>query len=383
MIRATQAQAAHFILQKNYLTEPATSLTDVVERLVGLPAQPPETPHLAAVARLAAFRPADLLDTLHRRRTLIEGSLMRSQLTIVPVESFALYHAATTRQRRQNLNSELRMWGLENEEIERWGAAILAVTANQPHTAEAIAAQLPPEARRDLSQTSRGGWVSTTSPVAQALRWLTATGDLYAGRDPAAGAGWRSGARLYAPLAYWYPDIDLSDAPDEATAQATVVRRYLAAFGPATEADISFWTGFGKSETARAVSALSGETTLALVENIPGMTLLLKSQAESLSDTSPPAEPVVKVLPADDPFTTAHRASRGRYFRDQSRQRQVFSSTGAAKPAIIVNGQIVGVWQLPTADSPPTWHLLDEAFPMAQIQPQLEVEFERIGRFLE
>lgn len=381
MIRATQAQAAHFVLQKNYLTEPAASVMEMIERLVGLPAKPLETPHLGALARLAAFSPADLLEPLRHDRTLIEGSLMRSQPAIVPVERFAVYHAATARQRRQSLNSEFRLWGLENEEIERLGAAILAVVT-EPLSVEEIAAQLPPEASRELSQTSRGGRVSTTSPVVQALRWLTATAQLATGPEPATATDWRSEARRYAPLATWYPNLDLADAPDEATAQTSVVRDYLTTFGPASEADISFWSGFGKSETARAVNALSRETTLALVEGIPGMMLLLKSQAEALAGFELPAEPVVNLLPADDPFSTAHRASRSRYFPEQSWQRQVFASSGAAKPAITVNGQIVGLWQLPTAESALTWHLLGEDLPLTQIQPRLAAEIERVSAWL-
>ena len=383
MLRATQAQTAHFILQKNFLTTPAADLIEMVAQLGGLPAQPLLTPHLAALSRLLTYRPAELMAALEQERRLIMAELMRGQPYLLPVDQFPLYHAATARQRRQNLNSEFRLWDLENAEVEQLGQAILAELGDEPATVETIAARLPARHVRELRQTSRGGRVSTTSNVALALHWLTATGLLYAGRDPATGLDWRSERVVYAPLRACYPDLDLNDTPDEATAQATVVRSYLAVFGPASEADISFWTGFGKSETARAINALSRETTLVLVEGLPGMMILLKAQAETLTATEPPATPQVKLLPADDPYSTAHRASRSRYFTHPAWQRQVFSNVGAAQPTILINGQMAGVWQVPPAGQPPTWHWLGEAEQSfgGEIEAEVEAQLARLAAF--
>jgi hypothetical protein len=49
-------------------------------------------------------------------------------------------------------------------------------------------------------------------------------------------------------------------------------------------------------------------------------------------------------LPADDPFVIAHRASRARLIADPRLQRQVFNNAGQARPTILVDGRIVGVW---------------------------------------
>jgi hypothetical protein len=236
-----------------------------------------------------------------------------------------------------------------------------------------------------VSQISRGGRVSTTSNVALILRWLVAKGMLSASpaeiKDLPGFANLAGPTKefLYAPLTAWYPELDLSTAPSEAEAQAALAHAYLAAFGPASEADISFWTGFGKSETARAVGALAAKTTLVLVVGIPGMLLLLKAQAEALQAAQPPAQPVINILPADDPFTTAHRASRSRYFSDQKLQRHIFSSTGAAEPVIAVNGQIVGTWAW--AGSQLTWRLLAEIDPA--LLPLIQTEIEHIGAFIQ
>lgn len=369
MIRATQAQTAAFILTKNYLTGlKAPHLPGLVHAVVALPGAPDLTPFVAASARLSNFSPADLLDALYQQRTLIKSPLMRSASAIVPAEQYPLFLVATARQRNQDANSEFRLWGLDNSEVEAIEKVVLA-EEDWPASAEAVAARLPQSLVRPLSQTSRGGRVSTISSVALVLHWLTAKGILGVNQENPANP-------LYAPLHYWYPDLDLTALPGEAEAQAALVRAYLAAFGPSTEADISFWTGFGKSETARAVGALAAKTTLAMVEGIPGMLLLLKEQADMLASTQP--QPVIKFLPADDPFTTAHRASRSRYLADPQQQRRVFSSTGAAQPAVVVNGQISGTWQWSGGQF--AWELFTEVDPT--YQPLLQAEAERLAAFL-
>lgn len=381
MIRVSQAQAARFILHKNYLDDQkATDLLPLIKDLVGLPGLPATTPYLVAQTRLAQFKPQQLTQALYESHQLIRAHLIRSASYIVPAEMYAALHRATWRQRNQALNADFRLWSVENDEIERLGEIILETIGNEPKSLEAIIRHLPPNSIKELSQTSRGGRVSTTTNVELALAWLTARGVLCMGQ-PGSGDGsdWRAGPLAYTPLHTWYPDLDLSAPPGEAETQARLVHDYLAAFGPATEADISFWTGFSKSETARATNALSSETTLTMVEGIPGMLLSLKAQADALKETEGFSEPLINILPADDPFTTAHRASRTRYFTDPKLQRHVFSSSGAAKPTIIVNGHLVGLWD--QQDDKFVWRLLTPIDPA--LLPLIQTKVEQVAAFID
>jgi hypothetical protein len=171
MIRTTQAQAAHFVLAKTYLTAPkAAGIVPLASDLAGLPGAPTLTPFLAAHSRLVNFTPTDLLTELIQKRRLIQSPLMRSAAYIVPVEHYTSLVAATARQRNQDFNSEFRLWGLDNSEVEALEQAVLD-SDDWPSTAEAVIARLPPSLPREVSQTSRGGRVSTTSNVALVLGW--------------------------------------------------------------------------------------------------------------------------------------------------------------------------------------------------------------------
>lgn len=355
MIRATQLQTARFILHKNFLAGiPAPTIEHLTTELVGLPLQP-DRPLLGAQHRLPpttdrqAIRDAAL--TEHR---LISGRLMRQARYLIHRDEFVSLHTATARQRKQGFNAEFRLWGIDNEEVDRLSQAILAALGDEPLTESQLTAALASDTVRELSQTSRGGRVSKTTNLALVLDWLVAEGQLY--RPP---AELITCEPTYQPLSQAYPQLDLTSRPSEAEAQTVLVRRYLATFGPTTEADISFWTGFGKSETARAVGKLASETTMVMVDGIPGMLLLLKSQTDELKATPRLADPIVNILPADDPFVTAHRASRSRYFNDQKLARKVFNSAGNAQPTIVVNGKIVATWQWSPSEGL-SWQILAE-----------------------
>ncbi|MCB0209947.1 MAG: AlkZ family DNA glycosylase [Anaerolineae bacterium] len=381
MISITLPQAMQFILQKNYLAhQQAHSVPQIVKSIAGLPADSLTTPFLAARARLSDFKPDDLQTALEQPAGFLKSALMRSAPYVITAEHYPTYYAATARQRKKDFNAEFRLWGIaDNAEIEKLGDMILTVVGAAPLSAEAIMTRLPVGAVKKYTHTSRGGRVTETTNVELALRWLGAQAQLYTANIS---SDWHSERLVFGHFADKYPDIDLADLPSEAEAQKELVHRYLAAFGPVTEADISFWTGFGKSETARATGVLARDIMLTMVQGSSGILLSLKSQVDTLKVVEPPAEPVISVLPADDPFITAHRASRARYFSDQKLQRRVFNSVGAAKPTILVNGQVVGLWSWEPNDESATltWQLLTAVD--AAVEALIEAEIEQVAAFV-
>jgi hypothetical protein len=78
---------------------------------------------------------------------------------------------------------------------------------------------------------------------------LTLLGLLVRGRPR---GSWRSSQYEYALLSDWLPSGYLAPVPSD-QAQAHLLNRYLAAFGPASLEDIAWWAGWSKGE-ARTVS---------------------------------------------------------------------------------------------------------------------------------
>jgi len=352
MIRVTRAQALLFTLQKSYLTNhDITDIPHIVSQLAGIPATT-QTPLLALKARLSTATKAEITTDLTTNPNLIYGITLRSEAHLLNLADYVNHHTATARFRRQAFNAEFRTWGISNEDVESLSQQIGQIVETEPITQAEIISALPANTLQRYQQTTRGGRTSQTDNVALVLRWLVAQGVLYADPTPptappllrANQSPSPEPERTYVQLTHRYPNLDMSNLPSEASAQLNLVRHYIATYGPVTEADISFWSGLGKSETSRAVNRLSGETMLTMVEGIPGMLLTLKSQASALRAVEIPDNPMINMLPANDPLLIAHRASRQRYFADQKRQRLIFGNASTAKPTILLNGQTVGTW---------------------------------------
>jgi hypothetical protein len=160
---------------------------------------------------------------------------------------------------------------------------------------------------------------------------------------------WRSNLYEYAALSDWLPDVHLeSVAPQEA--RAWLVRRYLAAFGPATLDDIQWWTGFSKGEIGEALETLKPATVEVAIEGLGDGYLMLAEDARRLRDfarpdvpsTSSGQAPYVFLLPGLDPYIMGYR-DRRRFLASEHRAK-VLDRAGNAMPTVWVNGRVVGAW---------------------------------------
>lgn len=368
MLQISQTQLINFTAQKAGLLNPPPDLAAVVAAVLALPALDPAAPVLAAWTRNPAIALPQVRANELDAAGLLRGVFMRQELQLIPVERWLYYHAATQRQIRRSFNVVWITWQIERAEVEALGAQVLAALNDGPATIAALTARLPAGAVRPLEHTTRGGHRKETDSLRLALDWLSATGQI--GCRPAAEAPFWAAPTHYERRDLAYPMLQNSTLPPEAEAQTEVVRWYLAAFGPATEADIDFWTGFGKGERARSTGQLFRELTQVQVAGLPGTMLVLKTQADALAATADDLLSGCHFLPADDPFLKAYRASRNRFIPDPKTQNRVFRPDGRVQPTILLDGKLIGTWQ---------W-LRDDAGSRLQLQPFAEVTLAQQAR---
>jgi hypothetical protein len=152
---------------------------------------------------------------------------------------------------------------------------------------------------------------------------------------------WRSNLYEYAALSDWLPDVDPeSVTPQEA--RAWLVRRYLAAFGPATLDDVQWWTGFSKGETEEALGTLKPAAVEVSIEGLGDGYLMLAEDAQRLRDFARPDAPYVFLLPGLDPYIMGYGDRRR--FLAAGHRAKVFDRAGNAMPTLWVNGRVVGAW---------------------------------------
>ncbi len=116
-----------------------------------------------------------------------------------------------------------------------------------------------------------------------------------------------------------------------------LVRRWLATFGPGTEADIVWWLGATKTVVRRALAELDA-TQVSLDAGDVGW--VLPDDVEPPAD--PDEEPWAALLPVLDPTTMGWKQRD--FYLDPDDKAYLFDTNGNAGTTAWWNGRIVGCW---------------------------------------
>jgi hypothetical protein len=153
--------------------------------------------------------------------------------------------------------------------------------------------------------------------------------------------GWKSNIHTYFRVLDYYPDLDLTEFGEE-EARGNVIQHYISSFGPVSEQDIGWWTGFPIKQVRKVLRKLEGEISVVEIAGLDGRFFLLSSEWELLRSSEPPRRPVVNLLPSLDPYLMGYKR-RERYLNSRYCE-MILDRSGNATATILVDGQIVGVW---------------------------------------
>ena len=200
--------------------EPLTALA-AMERLVGMQAQEPIDPYIGLWARLEGFRPEELSDLIAERRAVRVVMLYRTTIHLVSARDCLAFHPVTAEVLARVFRPPW-LAGLRGADLGEVVTAGLGLLAEKPRTRADLAALLAPR-WPDADPLALAYAVTYNAPLVQV---------------PPRGL-WGATAQ-----ARWAPAEAFLGAPVAAEPDvADMVRRYLAAFGPATVADIRTWSG--------------------------------------------------------------------------------------------------------------------------------------------
>ena len=311
-------------------------VVEVARDLVGLHATDPATVYLAARARALDPGVAALEQALYEERRLVRILGMRRTMFIEPVELMGVVQAACTdaiaAQQRRLLFDLIGRAGLADdppswvEDVEKVTLRALEARGGAATTGEL--AKDDPRLAQQIVLAEGKSYEGRQSVVSRILQLLAAEGRIVRGRPR---GSWVSGQYRWSVVEAWLP----GGVPTWplAEAQAELVRRWLRRFGPATIADVKWWTGLPMGQVRPAVAA-TGAVEVDL-DGTPGLVL-----ADDL-DPVPAPEPWAALLPALDPTTMGWA---GRDFYLGRHRPTLFDRNGNAGPAIWWDGRVVGGW---------------------------------------
>jgi hypothetical protein len=283
---------------------------DIVEHLVALQGQEPDSPYLSLWARSADFRLEDLTRLLDDRK-VVRSALLRGTQHLSSGADYP-WLRPSIQPALDRLSG--RGGSLSGLDMEKFTAIAHEVLADGPATR--------PELSRRLVEAFPG-------VDAQALTYVVHL-RLSLLHPPPSGT-WRHRGRVRCVLAEDWLGRPLAAEP----ATETLVRRYLAAFGPASAKDIQTWSGLtrlGGLLPAMGLRAVRDEAGTELYD-LPDAPLI---------DPDVPA-PVV-FLPEFDNAVLGH-ADRARIIHPGDRP-IVMPGWSIVRPTVLVDGFVSAIWTL-------------------------------------
>jgi Winged helix DNA-binding domain len=188
---------------------------EAVERLVALQSQVPRDPYVALWSRVEAFRAETLSDALEQRRA-VRMTLLRGTLHLVTardaIDLRALVQPGIERVAYGSSPLRKAVGSIDMEEL---SAALRGWLEDRPRTRAELVKEIA--ARWPEVDADALGYAMYSLPTVQVTP---------------RGLWRRSGASAFTTMQAW-----LHASPDPAARVETLVRRYLAAFGPATLPD--------------------------------------------------------------------------------------------------------------------------------------------------
>ena len=337
------------------LTRAAIPPLKVIEQLVGMQAQQPRPPFIGLWTRVENFQRDDLCKLLHQRK-VVRVTAMRGTLHLISVQDYLSLRPTIQPGLTRGMHAILRERAVDLDlEALHQSATAFFGTASAPFDAlrKYYKAHDPNSDERAMAYAIRMHLPLVQVPTEDA-RWA-----FPASADFAMAEAWIG------------KKIESGEAPAH-----VLVRRYLAAFGPATPADAQAWSGL--QGLREVFEDLRNDNELIAFKD-ERKRELFDLPAASRPDADTPAP--VRFVPDFDNLVLAH-ADRTRVIDDAHRP-LVVTKNLLVRATFLVDGFVAGIWK--TERKKKTATLILEPFaPLnKKILAALEQEGDALLRFVE
>jgi hypothetical protein len=306
----TQRELNRALLARQLLLERGTlPIARSVERIAGIQNQYAPNAYIRLWSCLEGLRREDLTRALERR-TVIQGTLMRETIHVVSRRDYALF-AAAIRRSGQEWWRRVNKVDVDMRPLARRARAFFSGTTRTYPEVQTFLKE------NDFPRASLWGFA----------HWV----DLV--RVPPAGTWEQRRAHTFALAEEWVGPLDV---PEEEGIEH-LVRRYLAAFGPASRNDLATWSGIPRARLKPILERLA----LRRLRDEQGGELLDVPRAP-LPDAETPAP--VRFLPTWDAILLVH-ARRAGVIDERYRERIFHVKAPQSYPTFMVDGRVVGTWK--------------------------------------
>jgi uncharacterized protein YcaQ len=324
MTRLTWDQVRRWRLERQHLAAraPKRRLLNVVSEVCGVHAQVQSSAELQLWARVEGVSPEDVRDALWEKRTLVKSWAQRGTLHLHTAGVWPTYAAALGTHDRWWKGAWLRVIGMSAEELRTTLDAIRDSLGAQPLTREQLAEKVAGKAGPKSRERMLSGWGEMLKPA-------SFEGSLLAGPP-------KGRSVTFVRPDRWLKGWKVLDGQE---AMRQVLRRFLAAYGPATREEFAAWWGTQPAPAGRVIASMpEGELEEVVVGGTPAW-----ARAEDVTDMSGKrARGRVTLVPGFDHYVVAFRPRE--QLVDKRHAAEVFRSAGWISPVVLIDGRATGVW---------------------------------------
>lgn len=306
----------------------APTPVEVARRLVGVQAQVTSSAALAIALRSTAS-PATRVATDEtaialRERRLVRSWAMRGTLHLFAAEDVPTVAAALGKKENWRRPAWLRWFGVDEPAMEALIDTVGEILDDgRPRTraelADEIGARLGPKAAKLML----GSWGSALK-VASDRHYLVQSAEDEAGVRFVRASRW----------------VEAWREEDEDTALATLIERYLAAYGPATVHEVRRWWGVSTLAEIRPAMARLADRLREI--DVDGTRAFVRAADVDAIAATPATDGKVVLVGGFDPFIV------GAGLRDRlipaAHLKRVSRTAGWISPVVLVDGRAAGVW---------------------------------------
>jgi hypothetical protein len=349
-----------FCTSKHHLTNKSKidDIVKIVNDIGGLHATSSATMYLSLFARMNNFEKEDLNQQLYTLKNLGKIRFVRGTMYVLTKDMIPVAYSATKGIFSTLSKKYAEYHGITDKEFKKTSKQITEILHGESMTTSEISKAL-----------------NSKSKISPVINLMCDSGLLIRSTPK---AGWRSNLHTYQSMDKYFPGLDLFSIP-EYGARKEVVKQYIASFGPVSTIDISWWTGFTKTEIRKIVDDIKKEITEVNIADRSHRYYILKSHEKPLRSTKLGKKPYVILLPILDPYIMGYKV-RDRYLDDKY-FKFIFDRSGNATSSILVNGKIAGVWSLEeNLESIVKIHLFKKA--LKDIKSEIRNKAKNIGEFI-
>jgi hypothetical protein len=301
---------------------------EVARTLVGVQAQVTSSAALAIALRSRRGRgKAPALEATTRAlldRRLVRSWAMRGTLHLFAAEDVPTIAAALQGKENWRRPAWLRWFGVTEPEMERLIDTIGEILDDaRPRTRAELADQVGARLGPKQGQLLRGSWGSALK-VASDRHYLVQSAEDDAGVRFVRASRWIKAWR----------DVD------QESALATLIERYLAAYGPATLKELLRWWGVAVVAVMKPVIAALGDRLTEVA--VDGTRAYVRTEDVEAIESTRPTTGEVHLVGGFDPFIV------GAGLREQlippKHLQRVSRTAGWISPVVLVDGVAAGVW---------------------------------------